>query len=474
MIQKTKFILVGLAGVLAGAAMTVNLSAIADKEAETALPIEELRAFTDVFARIKSDYVEPVDDKTLITSAINGMLTGLDPHSTYLDAEGFKELQVGTQGEFGGLGIEVGMEDGFVKVVSPIEDTPAYKAGVKPGDLIIKLDDTPVKGMSLNDAVKRMRGKPGEAIRLTIARKGVDKPIVLTLTRAIIKIRSVKSKLLENGYGYVRVTQFQEHTGELLADALKALYKENKAPLKGLILDLRNDPGGLLNGAVAVAAAFVKPDSLVVYTEGRTEDAKMRLTANRENYLRPMQPDYLKNLPEGVKQVPMVVLVNGGSASASEIVAGALQDDKRAVIMGTRTFGKGSVQTILPIGNGTAIKLTTARYFTPNGRSIQAKGIDPDIVVEDPTMPSGEESLTIREADLDKHLSNPNGDDAVPVKTPDDTIKTPPASQPGQDGSESKDKKPLTLKPGEIVSKNDYQVNQALNLLKGLQILQGR
>ena len=469
--QKAKFILVGLAGLLAGAALTVNLSAIANKDAGTALPIEELRAFTDVFARIKNDYVEPVEDKKLITEAINGMLTGLDPHSAYLDADAFKDLQVGTQGEFGGLGIEVGMEDGFVKVVSPIEDTPAFKAGVKPGDLIVKLDDTPVKGMALNDAVKRMRGKPGSTIKLTIARKGVDKPIVLTLTRAIIKIRSVKSTLLENGYGYVRVTQFQEHTGELLVEALNKLYKDNKAPLKGLVLDLRNDPGGLLNGAVAVTAAFVKPDSLVVYTEGRTEDAKMRLTASREHYLRPMQADYLKNLPAGVKQVPMVVLVNSGSASASEIVAGALQDHKRAVVMGTRTFGKGSVQTILPIGNGTAIKLTTAHYFTPSGRSIQAKGIEPDIVVEDPTMPSENEGMGIREADLNKHLSNPNGGDTPPASKPADVIKAPPADKPGQEG---KDKKPLTLEPGEIVSKKDFQVNQALNLLKGLQIFQGR
>jgi carboxyl-terminal processing protease len=471
MTQKAKFLLVGLAGVLAGAALTVNLSAIADKDAQTALPVEELRAFTDVFARIKNDYVEPVEDKKLITEAINGMLTGLDPHSTYLDAEAFKDLQVGTQGEFGGLGIEVGMEDGFVKVVSPIEDTPAFKAGVKPGDLIIKLDDTPVKGMTLNDAVKRMRGKPGSNIKLTIARKGVDKPIVLTLQRAVIKIRSVKSKLLENGYGYVRVTQFQEHTGELLAEALNKLYKDNKAPLKGMILDLRNDPGGLLNGAVAVTAAFVKPDSLVVYTEGRSEDAKMKLTASREHYLRPMQADYLKNLPDGVKQVPMVVLVNSGSASASEIVAGALQDHKRAVVMGTRTFGKGSVQTILPIGNGTAIKLTTARYFTPGGRSIQAKGIEPDIVVEDPNLPSEEEGLGIREADLDKHLSNPNGGETPPVAKPDSDIKAPPSDKPRQEGQ---DKKPAALEPGEIVSKNDYQVNQAVNLLKGLQILQGR
>jgi carboxyl-terminal processing protease len=471
MTQKAKFILVGLAGLLAGAALTVNLSAIADKDAATALPVAELRAFTDVFARIKSDYVEPVEDKKLITEAITGMLTGLDPHSAYLDVEAFKDLQVGTQGEFGGLGIEVGMEDGFVKVVSPIEDTPAFKAGVKPGDLIIKLDDTPVKGMTLNDAVKRMRGKPGTSIKLTIARKGVAQPIVLTLTRAVIKIRSVKSTLVDPGYGYVRVTQFQEHTGELLAEALNNLYKDNKAPLKGLILDLRNDPGGLLNGAVAVTAAFVKPDSLVVYTEGRSEDAKMRLTASREHYLRPMQADYLKNLPEGVKSVPMVVLVNMGSASASEIVAGALQDHKRAIVMGTRTFGKGSVQTILPIGNGTAIKLTTARYYTPNGRSIQAKGIEPDIVVEDPAMPESENGFGLREADLDKHLINPAGDKPAPTGKPGDTIKAPPADKQGRNGE---DKKPVALEPGEIVSKNDFQMNQALNLLKGLQIMQGR
>jgi carboxyl-terminal processing protease len=469
MTHKAKYILVGLAGLLAGAALTVNLSAVANKDAEVPLPVEELRAFTDVFARIKSDYVEAVDDKKLITEAINGMLTGLDPHSSYLDPDAFKDLQVGTQGEFGGLGIEVGMEDGFVKVVAPIEDTPAFRAGVKSGDLIVKLDDTPVKGMTLNDAVKRMRGKPGSTIKLTISRKGVDKPVVLTLTRAVIKVRSVKYKLIDPGYGYVRITQFQEHTGELLTEALQKLYKENKEPLKGLILDLRNDPGGLLNSAVAVTAAFVKPDSLVVYTEGRTEDAKMRLTASRENYLRGMQPDFLKNLPDGVKNVPMVVLVNGGSASASEIVAGALQDHKRAVIMGTQTFGKGSVQTILPIGNGTAIKLTTARYFTPSGRSIQAKGIEPDIVIEDPAMPT-DEDFSVREADLERHLSNGKEPDAEPVSKPSDIIK----QVPGDKSKSDKDKKPVALEPGEVVSKNDFQVSQALNLLKGLQIIQGR
>jgi carboxyl-terminal processing protease len=465
-----KLFVVGIVGIVLGAGLTLNYSAVADKEAEAPLPIEELRAFTDVFARIKSDYVEPVDDKKLINGAINGMLSDLDPHSAYLDQEGFKDLQVGTQGEFGGLGIEVGMEDGFVKVVSPIEDTPAYKAGLKTGDLIIKLDDTPVKGMTLNDAVKRMRGKPGSQITLMISRKSEPKPFSVTITRAVIKIKSVKFKLVDPGYGYVRVTQFQEHTGELLADALQKLYKDNKEPLKGLVLDLRNDPGGLLNGAVAVSAAFLKPDVLVVYTDGRSEDSKMRLTASRENYLRPMQADFLKSLPEGVKTVPMVVLVNGGSASASEIVAGAMQDHKRAIIMGTQTFGKGSVQTILPLGNGSAIKLTTALYYTPSGRSIQTKGITPDIVVEDPANPS-DEGFGIREADLDKHLSNPQGDDKT--EKPDQPVQEKAPAPEKQDKDKTMEKRPV-LEPGEIVSKNDYQLNQALNLLKGLNIVRNQ
>ena len=372
-------------GAVLGVLITLNFSAVAEKSAGP-LPIEDLRAFTEVFGRVKSDYVEPVDDKKLISEAINGMLSGLDPHSAYLDAEAFRELQVGTQGEFGGLGIEVGMEDGFVKVISPIEDTPAYRAGLKSGDLIIKLDDTNVKGMTLNDAVKRMRGKPNTDITLTIIRKGDPKPKIVTLTRAVIQIQSVKYKLIEPGYAYVRVTQFQEHTPEKLAAAIDTMWKQNNGQMKGMILDLRNDPGGLLNAAVAISAAFLPQNALVVYTDGRTEDSKMRLYASSEYYLRGSKEDYLKKLPAAVKTVPMVVLVNGGSASASEIVAGALQDHKRAIIMGTQTFGKGSVQTILPLGNNTAIKLTTARYYTPNGRSIQAKGIVPDILVEEATI----------------------------------------------------------------------------------------
>ena len=417
-----------------------------------------------MFGKIKSDYVEPVEDKKLINQAINGMLSGLDPHSAYMDADAFKDLQVGTQGEFGGLGIEVGMEDGFVKVVSPIEDTPAQKAGLKSGDLIIKLDDTPVKGLSINDAVKRMRGKPNTPITLTIVRKGANKPFTVTLIRAIIKVKSVKYKLVEPNFGYIRITQFQEHTGENLVDAITALQKENKGQLKGMVLDLRNDPGGLLNGAVGVSAAFLKPDSLVVYTDGRAEDSKMRLTASPDFYLHGNQTDYLKDLPAWVKTMPLVVLVNAGSASASEIVAGALQDHKRAIILGTQSFGKGSVQTILPLGNGTGIKLTTARYFTPNGRSIQNKGITPDIIVEEGKVVGSDtdNGFGVREADLEGHLSNPNAPDAqVDTTLPKIAAPEKPA----------KSDKPSKLEPGEIVSKDDFQLNQALSLLKGINIL---
>ncbi|TXF13744.1 S41 family peptidase [Pelomicrobium methylotrophicum] len=456
-------------GVVAGVLLSLHLSAVANKDSLGPLPVEELRAFAEVYGRIKSDYVEPVDDKKLITEAINGMLTGLDPHSAYLDQEAYRELQVGTQGEFGGLGIEVGMEDGFVKIISPIEDTPAHRAGLKAGDLIIKLDDTSVKGMSLNEAVKRMRGKPNTQITLTVLRKGEPKPFVVTLTRAIIKIQSVKSKLIEPDYAYIRVTQFQEHTGENLVKAIQNLYKQNQRDLKGLVLDLRNDPGGLLNGAVAVAAAFLPKDVLVVYTDGRTEDSKMRLTASAENYLRsPHRRDYLKDLPAQVKTVPMVVLVNGGTASASEIVAGALQDHKRAVVMGTPTFGKGSVQTILPLGNNTAIKLTTARYYTPSGRSIQAKGIIPDIVVEDPAN-SSLEAMRVREADLERHLSNGQEGDKKDKEAPANKASgtTPQGDKPKDEAPESAQPR----KPTEFGSKDDYQLAQALNLLKGLNII---
>ncbi len=457
--------LVGL-GLMAGLMVSLHFAASADKNTEVPLPVEELRAFSNVFGRIKSDYVEPVSDKDLITSAINGMLSGLDPHSAYLDADSFKELQVGTQGEFGGLGIEVGMEDGLVKVISPIEDTPAFKAGVKAGDLIIKLDDKLVKGLTLGDAVKLMRGKPGSTIMLTIVRKSEPKPLQISVTRAIIKVKSVKSKLVEPGYAFVRITQFQEHTGENLAAALSNLQKKNKGALQGLVLDLRNDPGGLLTGAVAVSAAFLPKDALVVYTEGRSADARMHLTASPVNYLRGSnRNDYLKNLPESFKKVPMVVLINGGSASASEIVAGALQDHKRAVLMGTQSFGKGSVQTILTLSNNTAIKLTTARYYTPNGRSIQAKGIVPDIVVEDPATASFDETFRLREADLDKHLKNGQGED---------NGKSEKTAKPSRTHSKAMDNDDKKIEIAAFGSKNDYQLNQALNLLKGMSILSGK
>ena len=460
--------LIGL-GLVAGVSVSLHFAAVADKETiTTALPVEELRAFSEVFGRIKSDYVEPVTDKKLITDAIAGMLNGLDPHSAYMDADAFKELQVGTHGEFGGLGIEVGMEDGVIKVISPIEDTPADHAGVKSGDLIIKIDDTLIKGMLLNDAVKRMRGKPGSKVVLTIIRKDEARPLEITVVRAVIKVQSVKSKLLDTGYGFVRITQFQEMTGPNLATALQNLVKQNQGPLKGLVLDLRNDPGGLLTGAVAVSSAFLPKGSLVVYTEGRTEEAKMRLTASPENYLHSKgESDYLQSLPDTIKSVPMVVLVNAGSASASEIVAGALQDHKRAVIMGVQTFGKGSVQTVLPLGNNTGIKLTTARYYTPGGRSIQAKGIVPDIVVEDPASAGRDSGIfRLHEADLDRHLIN----DKLSDEKPSAPSKKLPAPDSKPDNKEDTTK----FVPTEFGSKNDYQLNQALNLLKGMRILQGK
>jgi len=439
-------------GVVAGILVSLNFQAIADRAARTPLPVEELRAFTEVFGAIKQNYVEPVEDKKLINEAINGMLSGLDPHSAYLDAEAFRELQVGTQGQFGGLGIEVGMEDGFVKVVSPIEDTPAFRAGIKPGDLIIRLDDTPVKGMTLNDAVKRMRGKPNTQITLTLSRKGEPAPIVVTLTRAVIRVQSVKSKMLEPGYGWVRVSQFQESTTDNLVKHVENLYKQG--PLKGLVLDLRNDPGGLLYGAVAISSAFLPAKVLVVSTDGRTEDAKKKFLASPEDYLRGARDDVLKGLPAAVKTVPMVVLVNGGSASASEIVAGALQDHKRATVIGTQTFGKGSVQTIMPLGNATAIKLTTARYYTPSGRSIQAKGITPDIIVEEPGQSA---EARLREADLERHLSN-DRDKGADKKS--GTRVKPAATSPGEQP-----------KPLEMGSKDDFQLAQALNFLKGAPVL---
>ncbi|MCC7090734.1 MAG: S41 family peptidase [Nitrosomonas sp.] len=460
-VKKTGLILIGI---ITGMMLSLNFSAIAKKdniEAVHPLPIEELRTFAQVFGRIKSDYVESVEDKKLITEAINGMLVGLDPHSSYLDKDDYKELQIGTQCEFGGLGIQVTMEDGVVKVISPIEDTPAFRAGIKTGDLIVKLDDTVVKGMTLNDAIKLMRGKPNTSIKITIVREGETEPLVFNLVRDIIKIQSVKSKMIEPGYAYIRITQFQEQTGENLAQAIKTLFTQNTGAMKGLILDLRNDPGGLLNGAVAVSAAFLPENALVVYTEGRSADAKMKLHANPEYYLRGPDDDYLKGLPAAVKTVPMITLVNGGSASASEIVAGALQDHKRSIVMGSQTFGKGSVQTILPLGNNTAIKLTTARYYTPNGQSIQAKGITPDI--QDETDNGDEQRL--RESDLNRHLSSGKKSETK-AATDSEKAAQKPANNKKDKEKKNNDKK--NKAPLEFGSAEDLLLIQAMNYFKGI------
>ncbi len=424
-------------GIFVGVTLSIGTSVLAERDtvnyAAATLPLDDLRTFSEVFGKVKEDYVEDVEDKKLLEGAIRGMLSGLDPHSAYLDKEEFKELQVGTTGQFGGLGIEVSMEDGFVKVVSPIDDTPAQRAGMKVGDLIIRLDDTPVKGMSLNDAVKLMRGKPGTDIVLTVVRKGEDAPLTVTITRDIIKVKSVKSRTLEKGFGYLRITSFQTKTGEQMRKAVSDLKKEHGGELNGLVLDLRNNPGGVLGAAVAVSDAFLKK-GLIVYTEGRAEDAELKFNAT---------PDDILN------GAPIVVLVNEGSASASEIVAGALQDHKRAVIMGSQSFGKGSVQTIFPMSNQSAVKITTARYYTPAGRSIQAEGIVPDIKV-DPLRVEKVESngSRIKEADLTGHLENGNARE--PVKSED------------------------KAKEEESLASKDYTLNEALNLLKGLTILQSR
>jgi carboxyl-terminal processing protease len=483
--MRKKFQQIGLLaiGAALGVAGSLHFSAVADRQASTLqLPVDDLRLFSEVFGRIKSDYVEPVEDRKLLKEAINGMLTGLDPHSAFLDQEAYRDLQVGTQGEFGGLGIEVGTEDGFVKVVAPIEDTPAYHAGVKAGDLIIKLDEMSLKGISLSDAVKKMRGKPHTEVKLTVLRKGETEPLEFVVKRDVIRVKSVKARMLEPGYGLIRITQFQEHTGENLVQALNDLYKENGGDLKGLVLDLRGNPGGLLNSAVAVSAAFLPRNALVVYTDGRTEDAKMRLTATKENYVRgAFKDDYIAKEPPGAKTVPLVVLVNGASASASEIVAGALQDHHRGVLLGTQTFGKGSVQTILPLPNNQAVKLTTARYYTPSGRSIQAKGIAADIVVEDETT-----KVLLREADLQHHLSIEEDKDAVPAdatRKPTDKIIAGPGATPEKSTEKAADKaksaggkvakvdEKADAKKDPNAKKEDVQLNAAINHLKGLPIV---
>jgi len=395
--------------------------------AKTSLPLNQLQAFSEVYLKIKQNYVQEVSDKELFDNAIKGMLQGLDPHSNFLNEKDFKDLKIGTKGEFGGLGIEVTMEDGFVKVISPIDDTPAFKAGVKPGDLIIEIDGGSVKGLSLNQAVDLMRGKVGEPILLSIARKGENGPLEIKIVRAKIKVKSVKYEIIHENYAYIKISSFQNKTGKNLYDAISDLNTKSKGNIKGYVIDMRNNPGGVLGASVDVSDAFIKGKKKLVFTKGRSEDAMYEFTSNNID------------LAEGK---PIVVLINGGSASASEIVAGALQDHKRAIIMGTQSFGKGSVQTILPITSKTAVKITTARYYTPNGRSIQAKGITPDIIVKDREQSSSLDDKMLKESDLKGHLKNTD-------------------KKKNEDIKEAQDKR----------LEKDYQLSEAINLLKGLNIM---
>ncbi|WP_411354460.1 S41 family peptidase [Thiomicrorhabdus indica] len=409
-----------------------------DSEAQSpGIPLEDLQAFAEVYERISTDYVDVIDDKSLIEGAISGMLSSLDPHSAYLPPVDAKEMEEHTRGEFGGLGMEVGMEDGFVKVVSPIDDTPAQRAGIMAGDLIVKLGNEPVKGKSLSEAVDIMRGKPGTQLELTIVRKGEDKPLKIELTRAIIKVRSVRQRMLPEGIGYVRISQFQMRTGPDLIKAIDTLEEENKGELSGLVLDLRNNPGGVLNAAIQVSDAFLN-DGLIVYTEGRIRNSQMRFEAEEGDVM------------DGK---PVVIIVNEGSASASEIVSGALQDQKRAIVVGRDTFGKGSVQTLLQLNNNAAIKLTTARYFTPNGRSIQAEGIKPDVEIERVKVEKVEESAigNIKEKDLAGHLES----------------EQEAAEEKSEESAENK-----AMKETQELLDKDFELNEALRVAKTMILAQ--
>ena len=458
MSQKTKIAGWIAVGALAGALTTVSLQTVA-RGTLAPLPLEELQQLAAVFGMIKSDYVEPVDEKKLITDAISGMVSSLDPHSQYFDKKSFKEFREGTTGRFVGVGIEITQEDGLIRVVSPIEGSPADRAGLKPGDLITKVDDTAVKGLSLNEAVKRMRGEPGTKVILTILRRDENRSFPVTIVREEIRTQSVKSKVVEPGYAWLRLSQFQERTVDDFVAKLQDIYKR-EPNLKGLVLDLRNDPGGLLDAAVAVSAAFLPEGVTVVSTNGQIEESKSIYKAVPEDYLRRRGADPLKRLPAAVKSVPMVVLVNEGSASASEIVAGALQDHKRATIMGSQTFGKGSVQTVRPLGPDTALKITTARYYTPNGHTIQAKGIVPDIMVDDTAEGSPFAVLRMREADLEKHLSGGEAE------------KKDPSVEKEREAAlkrlEEESRKPAAeRRPPEYGSDKDFPLQQALAKLKG-------
>jgi len=456
--NKTKSLgLVGL-GMVAGIAVSMQFSALAQKGA-TPLPLEELRTLSEVFSLIKSDYVEQVDDKKLLQDAIAGMVSSLDPHSTYLDKTAFKEMRESIHGKFVGIGIEVGVEDGYIKVVAPIEDSPAWRAGIKAGDLITRLDNEPLKGLSLDEAIKKMRGEPRTKVVLTVSRKDEEKPLLVPIVREEIRVQSVKVKMVEPDYAWLRISQFQEPTVEDMAKKLSALYAKNPN-IKGLVLDLRNDPGGVVQGAVGVSAAFLPKDTLVVSTDGQLADSKQAFHATSENYATRSGGDPLAKLPAALKTVPMVVLVNGGSASASEIVAGALQDYKRAIVMGSQTFGKGSVQTLRQITADSAVKLTTARYFTPNGRGIQAKGIVPDVLVDETAEGDAINSLRLREADLQKHLVNSEGEEDKQGRIRRDELEEEQRLL-----AAAKKQKPF-----EFGGKDDFQLEQALRHFKGLPV----
>lgn len=460
--QKLKITgLVGI-GVLAGALTTVSLQTVA-RGSMSPLPLEEIQQLSAVFGLVKSDYVEPVDDKKLITDAISGMVASLDPHSQYFDKKSFSEFQEGTSGRFVGLGIEITQEDGLIKIVSPIEGSPAFRAGLKTNDLITMIGETPVKSLSLSEAVKRMRGEPDTQVTITILRKDENRTFPVTITREEIKTRSVKAKMMEPGYGWIRVSQFQERTVDDFVQKAQELYKEDPK-LKGLVLDLRNDPGGLLDGAVAISAAFLPADVTVVTTDGQLPESKATFTASPRYYAR-RGGDPLRGLPPALKTVPLVVLVNEGSASASEIVAGALQDYKRAIVMGSQTFGKGSVQTVRPLGEGSGIKLTTARYYTPSGKSIQAKGIVPDVMVDQTAEGNLFAALRMREADLDKHLGSGQGAEVI------DQARQQ-AREEARKRLEEEAKKPLSERTApEFGSDKDFPLQQALNQLRGQPVM---
>lgn len=451
-------------GAFAGALTTVSLQTVA-RGSLAPLPLEELQQLAAVFSMVKTDYVEPVDEKKLITDAISGMVASLDPHSQYFDKKSFKEFREGTSGRFVGVGIEISQEDGLVKVVSPIEGSPAFRAGLKSGDLITKIDDTAVKGLSLSEAVKRMRGEPNTKVMLTIYRKDENRTFPVTITREEIKTQSVKGKVVEPGYGWIRLSQFQERTVDDFVRKVEEIYKQDPN-VRGLVLDLRNDPGGLLDAAVAISAAFLPEGVPVVSTNGQLPESKFLYKASPEFYQRRAGPDPLRRLPPQIKNVPLVVLVNEGSASASEIVAGALQDHKRAIILGSQTFGKGSVQTVRPLGPDTGLKLTTARYYTPSGKSIQAKGIVPDVLVDETEEGNIFSVLRTREADLDKHLGTGQGPevkDPAREKAREEARKR--AEEEAKKGPSDRKTQP------EFGSAQDFQLVQALNQLKGRPVM---